>query len=140
LLKYPALIHKDPDGLWLEFPGLENVFTQGDTMDELIRNAEDVLSLYIGDLFDDGKEIPKPLKIDGENILYVALLPDTAIPVMLREARKNMNLTQSDVAERVGKTYQAYQRLENAGKCNIRIKTLEKIARALGKKIEINLI
>ena len=31
LLIYPAIIHEDDDGLWLEFPDLEGCQTQGDT-------------------------------------------------------------------------------------------------------------
>ena len=46
LLIYPAIIHEDDDGLWLEFPDLEGCQTQGDTQQELLANAAEALEGY----------------------------------------------------------------------------------------------
>ena len=43
--KFPALIIKEEDGFVVEFPDLEDAFTQGDTWEEAFENAEDVLNL-----------------------------------------------------------------------------------------------
>lgn len=139
MLKYPALIHDDPDGYWVEFPDFPGCVTQGDTMEELIENALDALTLFLDISPDEIEKIPEPSKIAGENIIYVSVPPDVAVPILLQKARKEQNLSQKEVAERIGKTYQAYQRLERI-RCNISVRTLQKVANALGKRLEIDLV
>ena len=50
------------------------------------------------------------------------------------------NLPQSEIAKRLGLTYQAYQRLENPIKGNPTIKTLEKVAKVFGKRLVITMV
>jgi antitoxin HicB len=47
--------------------------------------------------------------------------------------------SQSDIAKRLKISYQAYQRLENPRKANPTIKTLERIASAYGRKLNISI-
>ncbi len=56
--------------------------------------------------------------------------------VMLKEERKKANMTQSQVAERMGTQKEAISRIENHSK-NINIETLLKYAAALGLKVRI---
>ncbi|HHE39172.1 MAG TPA: XRE family transcriptional regulator, partial [Candidatus Cloacimonetes bacterium] len=46
------------------------------------------------------------------------------------------NKSQIEIAKKLGISYQAYQKLENPRKCNPTLKTLEKIAKTMKKKIE----
>lgn len=140
MLQYPAIVHEESDGYWIEFPDLKGCVTEGDTMKELIENAEDALSLYLGVLFDDSREIPEPSTFEADNIINVSVLPDTAIPIVLRKMRMEKQLSQGDIAKKIGKSYQAYQKLENVKKFNARIKTLEYLARSLGKKLIVDFI
>ncbi|MCD4785976.1 MAG: type II toxin-antitoxin system HicB family antitoxin [Candidatus Eremiobacteraeota bacterium] len=140
MLQYPAIVHEESDGYWVEFPDLKGCVTEGDTMKELIENGEDALSLYLGVLFDDGMEIPEPSSFKADNIIYVSVLPDTAIPIVLRKMRIEKQLSQSDIAKKIGKSYQAYQKFENVKKFNARIKTLEYLARSLGKKLIVDFV
>ena len=140
MLKYPALIHHEEDGYWVEFPDVEGVHTQGDTMEELIFNAEDALSSHLGVLLDYGKNIPDPSNMKGENVININVQPDTAIPILLRKVREEKKLTQKDMAEMLNISYQAYQRLENASKFNARIKTLQKIVNMLGKRFMVDIV
>ena len=63
---YIALIHKDPDsGYGVSFPDLPGVITGGDTIDEAIQNAPDVLAIAAEDWRKQtGKPFPKPRSID----------------------------------------------------------------------------
>lgn len=140
MLQYPALFHHEDEGFWIEFPDLPGCAAQGDTFTELKENAEDALSLYLGVLFDDGKNIPEPSAITGKDIISIDVPPDTAIPILLRKMRKERNLSQADIANLIGKSYQAYQKLENVKKFNARIKTLEILARAMGKKLRVEFV
>ena len=140
MIKYPGKIHNDPDGLWIEFPDLKGCATQGDSMEELREMAEDALSLYLEDYIESEKHLPKVSNLQGNDILYVEPYPEIAIPLMIKQLRTQKNLTQTDIAEIIGVKYQTYQQLENLKKFNATIKTLNKIAKALGKRLKIDFV
>ena len=62
--KFPALIFKEEDGFFVEFPNLEDTFTQGDTWEEAFENAEDVLNLMLWNREEKNMPIPDPSSID----------------------------------------------------------------------------
>lgn len=139
MLKYPAIIHNDPDGLWVEFPDLQGCLTQGETMDELLYMAKDAMSAMLSVMLDEGDEIPEPSRLKGENSIYIDVPLEIEIPIMLKKYRKSKGLTQGNIAENLKVTYQNIQKLEKS-KSNPTIKTLKKIADVLGLKLEVNLI
>jgi antitoxin HicB len=63
---YIALIHKDADSCYgVSFPDVPGVFTAGDTIDEAIRKAAEVLKFAAEDWSDLSKEeFPAPRTID----------------------------------------------------------------------------
>ncbi len=63
---YIALIHKDPDsGYGVSFPDLPGVITGGDTIDEAMRNAPEVLAFAAEDWTEQtGRPFPQPRSID----------------------------------------------------------------------------
>lgn len=63
---YIALIHKDPDsGYGVSFPDLPGIITGGDTIDEAMQNAPEVLAFAAEDWSEQtGKPFPKPRSID----------------------------------------------------------------------------
>jgi len=69
VLKYSVIIHKaEEGGYWLEVPALEGCFTQGETMKELLKNAQEAISLYLEVLKDSGEKIPKDEPVMVEKI------------------------------------------------------------------------
>jgi len=60
------------------------------------------------------------------------------IGVVLREARKAAGLTQEELARRIMTKKTAVSRIENHSR-DIRLSTLEKVASALGKRIQIKI-
>lgn len=56
---YPAVIHKEDDGFWLEFPDLPGCFTDGDSLEELMENAEESLGAFLAVKMEYHEEIPK---------------------------------------------------------------------------------
>lgn len=139
MLKYPAIIHKGKDGFYLEFLDVD-IFPEGDTLEEAVKEAEEMLAFHLGGLFEDNWAIPQPTKPKGKNIIYIDVLPHVAVPIMLREIRKKKGLSQTDVADKLKTKYQNYQQFENIKKGNLRIKSLENIARVLDLKLEINFV
>jgi antitoxin HicB len=63
---YIALIHKDADSSYgVSFPDVPGVFTAGDTIDEAIAKAADVLEFAAVDWSDlSGDKFPAPRTID----------------------------------------------------------------------------
>ena len=46
---YPAIFHPEETGYSVEIPDIEGCFTQGDTMDEAVRMAQDAIGLMLED-------------------------------------------------------------------------------------------
>ena len=44
---YPAIFHQEDGEYWVEFPGLEGCFTQGETFEEAYEMAIEALGLYL---------------------------------------------------------------------------------------------
>lgn len=63
---YIALIHKDPDSCYgVSFPDVPGVFTAGDTLDEAIVQAAEVLAFASDDWERlTGSKFPRPRTID----------------------------------------------------------------------------
>jgi len=60
------------------------------------------------------------------------------IGVILRQAREEAGLTQEELADRVGTQKTAISRIENHAE-DIKLSTIQKVAKALGKSLEISL-
>ncbi len=63
---------------------------------------------------------------------------DTALTII--KMRKEKNLTQAQLAQKAGMTQQVIARLESLTYRSYSLKTLEKLARALGKKPQISFV
>ena len=60
---YPAIVHKGTDGgFWAEFVDF-NAFSQGETLDELMGNAEEAMTCHIEDELKNGSVLPTPTDI-----------------------------------------------------------------------------
>ncbi len=60
------------------------------------------------------------------------------VGVMLRQARKSAGLTQEDLARRLKTKKTAISRIENHAE-DIKLSTLERVAVALGKRLQISI-
>ena len=63
---------------------------------------------------------------------------DFEIGVLLRQAREDAGLTQEQLAEKIHTKKTAISRLENHAN-DIKLSTLQKVARALGKDLHVSL-
>jgi ribosome-binding protein aMBF1 (putative translation factor) len=64
---------------------------------------------------------------------------DFKIGAFLKEARESSGLTQEELANRIHTTKSVISRMENHSE-DIKLSTLEKVAKALGKKIKIAIV
>jgi len=61
------------------------------------------------------------------------------IGVFLKEAREKSGLTQEELANRINTTKSVISRMENHSE-DIKLSTIEKVAKALGKRVKIAIV
>jgi antitoxin HicB len=120
---YYARITRQEDGYLVEFPDLPGCLTEGATREDALQNAREALSGWLFVALKNGQEFTMPSPHRGRNFHPIAPDIDVAIPLIFLWARKLLNLTQGDVAEKIGVSQQAYRKLEIPGKSNPTLKT-----------------
>jgi antitoxin HicB len=131
---YYCTIEKKGDEYIAQFPDMTNVVTCGFTHEEALAMAKEALEGCLEADISHGNEIPPPSYTDG---YPVSVASHIALSIKLRELRGSQS--QTDIARKLGLSYQAYQRLENPRKANPTIKTLEKIAHVYGRELNVSL-
>ncbi|NPV02156.1 MAG: type II toxin-antitoxin system HicB family antitoxin [Brevinematales bacterium] len=141
-MNYHFRIHKESDGLWAECIELEGCVTQSEkgTMDDLLNNMTIALNLYL-DEPDYDMRFPSPDKnLAGDDIVEVPVEPGIAFALLIREKRHERNLTQKEMAKRLGfSNLWSYQRLEAPRKNNPKLTTIAKIKKEI-PELDFNLI
>ncbi|MDF1654779.1 MAG: type II toxin-antitoxin system HicB family antitoxin [Coxiellaceae bacterium] len=133
---YPAKIKADGDGYIVTFRDLDNIFTEADSYEEAMQNAQEVLDMLLLDMAQNDNDIAPPTACRKGEVL-ITVSPEVAVPVLLHKLRLARQYTMADVADSMGVSYQNYQQIE-AGK-NITLKSLKRAAAALGAIVEIKL-
>ncbi|KXT74356.1 Phage-related protein [Streptococcus sp. DD10] len=71
---YPCVITEDDGVFYVNFPDFEACFTDGDTLDEALYNAKEVLTAVLLDMAEHGEAFPKvgkPTPENGGMVVYV---------------------------------------------------------------------
>lgn len=53
--RFSVVIEKEKDGYFAFCPELQGCYTQGDAYEEVLKNVEDVISLHVKDILEDGE-------------------------------------------------------------------------------------
>jgi len=61
---FPAIFTFDDDGITIEFPDLPGCISCADTLDEAVKNAKEVLGLYLWSMEKDNEPIPEPTAVN----------------------------------------------------------------------------
>lgn len=76
---YPAIIEKERETYGVYFPDFNGCVSVGNTVPEVMRNAEEVLAFHIQGMQEDGDEIPlpsdSPRPEDVKDNEFLALIP-----------------------------------------------------------------
>ena len=148
MIRYPFHIYQDEEcpEYWIgAIPGVGGsptscFMTQGKTPEEVRASGPSLLDGYI--LVRMKHSLPleeaQPLpKAKGWEWLYPT--SQVLVAMQIREAREKADLTQAEAVKLMGVSQAAYGRWEQLGKCNATLGTLERIARVLGRKLEVTL-
>ena len=132
-ISYDAVLTPQPDGgFTVTFPDLPDAITEGDTEEEAMYNAAEVLTLTLDGRLEEGEEIPVPLFCNGVTV-YPSPLCQAA--VLVRTARQGRPL--SDIARILNTSWAAAQRLENPRHAS-NIRQLERAASIFGKRLVLS--
>lgn len=133
---YPATIIEEPTGGYcVQFVDLAEAFTEGDTLEEALFNASEVLTLTLEGRLAEGLDIPEPSNT-VENAHYIAPDAKTQGVILLRAARGDRSL--ADMARALETSWPQAKRLEDPRHWPS-LKTLDKAARVLGKRLVLSL-
>ncbi|MFA6033160.1 MAG: type II toxin-antitoxin system HicB family antitoxin [Myxococcota bacterium] len=139
---YAILIRKGPNEIWVKFPEHSNIITWGETWEEAEKSAWEALNGCLESDLTRGFVLPAAHKVKaarGERVVFVPLQPEVRTAYLLRAWREAAHMTQAAVAERAGMPLPSYQRMEKPGRANLTVKSLEKVAAALGKRLVLEL-
>ena len=131
---YYCTIEREGDEYIAQFPDIPNVVTCGFSHDEALAMAKEALEGCLESDISRGILVPLSTFKGGYPI---TVSNHIVLSLRLRELRGEQS--QTDIAQKLGMSYQAYQRLENPRKANPTIKTLEKIAHVYGRELSIAL-
>ena len=102
---YFMFVHKDIDGLWCTFPDLPECMTDGDDLENLIKNATECLESYMIGVSEVGKTMPQPSgteelkkKADQAKNEVLFIVPVTGY-LPSTPARINVTSTEAKIAE-----------------------------------------
>ncbi len=133
---YPAEIKQDESGIFfVMFPDLDECITDGETLEEALFNAQEVLTLTLESRLEENYEIPSPKHLTGKNIFLVAPEARVQAALLIHQSRGNRSV--ADLARALGTSWPAAKRLENP-RHSPTLKILEKAAMTLGKKLIIS--
>jgi antitoxin HicB len=131
-MKYHFKITNEARGFSAQCIELPGCITEGDTREELERNMEEALNLYIEEPEDstDLAALPDKSIKPTKNIVEVKVAPKIAFSFLMRYYRITHGLTQQEAADRIGfNTIYNYQKLETSA-ANPTLATIAKIKEA----------
>ena len=135
---YQALFEPDLEtgGYVVTFPDFGYGVTQGETYEEALQMAQDLLVLTIEDYIRESRAFPSPKRQRGAKVQPVPLSALQAAKVDLYQAFRKSGLRKAEFARRVGIPKTHVDRLFSL-RHQSRLGQIEAAFRALGKKIHI---
>jgi len=103
MLEYSARFTPDREagGFVVTFPDIPEAITQGDTEQEAMDCARDVLQLALATYLDRGMDIPAPRRLRGKRYRSVSVPALTEAKVSLYAAMREASLSRADLARRL---------------------------------------
>lgn len=133
-IHYPCKFEKQNDGKYfVSFFDLEEACTEGDSIEEALFNAEEVLTLTLESRMEEGLHIPLPRTIEGERLIA----PSTRVQAALLVKFSRGNQTLADLARSLETSWPVVARLEDPYHWST-LKQLSKTASALGQKLVLS--
>ena len=133
-MQYPATFTPDTGGFVVTFRDIPEAITQGDTEDEALEMARDVLPFAIESYFDEKRTVPAPSKpLPGERLVELPL--SMAAKVILLNEMLTQGVRPAELARRMDTQPQEINRLLDIHR-KTKIDTIWHAMAALGKRLD----
>jgi antitoxin HicB len=132
---YYSTITKQGSKFIATFPDFPAVISLSSSHEKAIVSAKETLESWLVRELSHGNTVPEPVHKKGHP---VKIANNIAIAIRLRIIRGDQ--TMRAVAQKIGFKYQAYQRLENPKGASPTLKTLEKVAQAYGREVNVEIL
>ncbi len=129
-----ALVPAEEGGFVVNFPDFSEGWTQGDTREEAIAQAADLLETMVANSMAEGWDLPDPSSPAGRPL--VPLAPLVAAKAELYRTMRRAGITKAELARRVGVSPQQAQRLFDIRHAS-RLDQIEAAMRALGRRLVV---
>ncbi|MDR2239111.1 MAG: type II toxin-antitoxin system HicB family antitoxin [Zoogloeaceae bacterium] len=133
-IRYPATIEEQAGGFFVQFIDFPDIFTEGETAEEALFNAVEVLSVMLDIKLEDVHDIPAPTP-HAPGARYIAPDAKTQAALLVRRARGETSL--ADLARVLQTSWPSARRLEDP-KHWPSLKSLDRAAAALGKRLVLS--
>jgi antitoxin HicB len=140
VLAYPVKLTADKEsgGFVVTFPDIPEAITQGETVDEALKMAQDALETALDFYFDDRRAVPAPSKPKRGRRL-VTLPVSIEAKVLLLNEMIRQRVRPAELARRLRTTPQAVNRLVNLRYVS-KIDGIAGAMAALGKSLEVRAV
>lgn len=102
--QYYARLEADPEGgFQITFPDVPEAITGGADEAEARANAAEALGLALRGILLLGRPLPAPDAEDGDDLVLIAVDPDTAFKLAVIDAFKASGMSKSELARRIGR-------------------------------------
>lgn len=148
--RYPVRTAGTAGNLWADSPDLSGCVTNGSTRDETAERMREAMAVHLIGMLEDGDPWPEPsvpadLALEfppAKGIELVWLEPLAWSPVSLAAslAVTESGLSKGEVARRMGTTPSVVSRLTNPFYFGHSLDSLERLATALGRRVEVRFL
>lgn len=145
---YTAIIHREGKRWLADFPDAPGCQTFADSRNALAVAAAEALTGWLEAHLIDGECPPRPalswrtqpwkMRHPCPPALRVHVPAALAVALSVRWTRRDLGMSQLELAQRAGMTQQQIARLENPGH-SPSLKTIDRVAAALGAELDISL-
>jgi antitoxin HicB len=136
-IAYECHIKKQKDGKFLvTFPAFEEALTEGDSIEEALFNAEEVLTLTLDGRMEEGQDIPLPL-LNKKSITSYLIYPSPRIQsaLLVKFARSDKSL--AELARSLETSWPAVSRLEDPHHWSS-LRQLNRVAEVFGNRLVLS--
>lgn len=135
-LAYPARLERDESGGFVvTFPDFQVGVTQGDTCQEAIAQAGDLLETMVANYMAEEWDLPEPSPPGGQPV--VPLAPPVAAKAELFRAMRQAGLTKAELARRLGISERQAEQMFDIHRV-ARLDRIEAAMRLLGRRLVIS--
>ena len=140
MLEYSARFTPDRDagGFVVTFPDVPEAITQGDSEEEALEYARDVLQMALAAYMERGMDVPIPRRLRGKHYRTISLPALTEAKLSLYAAMREAGLSSADLARRLHSRKSEVDRLLDPAHSSA-LDELEAALKAVGKRLVLNL-